>query len=121
MVTETDKQKIDRLAGVLEKLQPKAILNCDELDVWTELAYLLCPDRLNNSSKSTKLIPLLHFLVQVQATTNSLRLLKRTSRRNGLIVSCVPRFCCCIQFLFNALLGQAVSVDFRKTTPTFRF
>jgi hypothetical protein len=52
MTTETDKQKINRLAGVLEKLQPKEVFTLDELDVWTELAYILCPDRLNNSSKS---------------------------------------------------------------------
>jgi hypothetical protein len=53
MATETDKQKVNRLAGVLEKLQPKAVLTWDELDVWTEIAYLLCPDRLNNSSMSS--------------------------------------------------------------------
>ncbi|KAI6189575.1 hypothetical protein M3Y97_00023300 [Aphelenchoides bicaudatus] len=52
MSIETDKQKIDKLAGILEKLQPKPLLSLEELDVWTELAYMLCPDRLNTSSSS---------------------------------------------------------------------
>lgn len=54
MVAETDRQKIDRLAGVLKNLHTKNLLTFDELDAWTELAYFLCPDRLNNSSKISK-------------------------------------------------------------------
>lgn len=51
MSSETDVQKIARLSGTLKKIQTKTALAQDELDVWTELAYFLCPDRLNNSSK----------------------------------------------------------------------
>lgn len=53
MVADTDRQKIERLTGFLIKLQTKNVLSADELDIWTELAYFLCPDRLNNSSNFT--------------------------------------------------------------------
>lgn len=51
MATETEVQKINRLSSTLEGMVTGEVFTQEQLDVWTELVFFLCPDRLNNSSK----------------------------------------------------------------------
>jgi hypothetical protein len=46
MIIETEVQKIDRLSSILEIVVAGEVFAEEQLNVWTELAYFLWPDRL---------------------------------------------------------------------------